>query len=74
MGRVEIPLVGGPVDGRSIDVDVDEDGHPPAALGQTDLWVTWGSELLDADLSGRYELEAVAGFGPPWLYRWYPER
>lgn len=69
-----MPLLGGPLDGRDIDVEVDDHGLPPPRLEQTDLWFAWGSELLDADLDGTYELEAVAGSGPPWLYRWLPNR
>ena len=74
MERVEVPLVGGPVDGRTVDVDIDDDGLPPPVLTQTDLWVTWGGELLDADVIGVYELEPVAGHGAPWLYLWHPDR
>jgi hypothetical protein len=68
--KVDVPFVGGPVDGRSADVPVDDDGYPPLALDQTWLWTTFGSELLDADVDGVYELEPVAGRGPPWLYLW----
>jgi hypothetical protein len=58
-----------PLDGRDIDVEVDDYGLPPAHLTQSDLWFAYGSELLDADLNGAYELEPVAGSGPCWLYR-----
>jgi hypothetical protein len=51
-------------------VEVDDDGFPPDRLPQTDLWFAYGSELLDRDLSGYYQLEPVAGFGPPWIYVW----
>jgi hypothetical protein len=68
--RVDIPLVGGPLDGRDVDVEVDDDGLPPEYLPETWLWFAYGSELLDTDLAGRYELEPVAGAGPPWLYMW----
>ena len=67
--RVDVPLVGGPLDGREIDVEIDDDGLPPDQLAEAWLWFTYGSELLDKDLAGRYELEPVAGSGPPWLYR-----
>jgi hypothetical protein len=70
MERVDVPLFGGPLDGRSIDVEVDDDGLPPPWLPETLLWFSYGSELLDHDLTGRYELEPVAGSGPPWLYAW----
>ena len=69
---VGVPLIGGPVHGRLADVPVDDDRYPPAVLDQTWLWTTYGSELLDADVAGSYELEPVAGTGPPWLYRWEP--
>jgi hypothetical protein len=67
---VDIPLLGGPLDGRDIDVEVEVDGVPPARLAQTWLWFAYGSELLDHHLAGRYELEPVAGSGPPWIYVW----
>jgi hypothetical protein len=72
MAKLDIPCVGGPVDGRVADVDVNDDGLPPDVLPESWLWPAYGSELLDADLDGRYELEPVAGFGPPWLYVWAP--
>jgi hypothetical protein len=68
--RVDIPLVGGPLDGRDIDVEVDDEGMPPEYLPETWLWFTYGSAIIDDDLAGRYELEPVAGSGPPWLYVW----
>jgi hypothetical protein len=70
--RVEVPAVGGPVDGRSLTVPLDDDGQPPDVLDQTWLWVEYGGELLDADMAGVYELESVAGGGPPWVYLWAP--
>jgi hypothetical protein len=70
MEVVDVPLSGGPLDGRDIDVEVDDDGLPPARLPETWLWFAYGSELLDGDLGGEYELEPVAGSGPPWLYVW----
>ena len=70
MERVEVPLFGGPLDGRDIDVEVDEDGVPPDWLSETLLWFAFGGDLLDRDLDGRYELEPVAGSGPPWVYVW----
>lgn len=72
MDRVDVPLIGGPVHGRTAHVDVDDDGLPPEVLTESWLWLTYGSELLDADVTGMYELEPVAGIGPPWLYRWWP--
>jgi hypothetical protein len=71
VARVDIPLVGGPLDGRDIDVDVDDDGLPPDHVPQAWLWFAFGSELLDRPLDGRYELEPAAGTGPPWLYAWH---
>jgi len=62
--------VGGPVDGRSLLVPVDEDGVPPDVIDQNWLWVQFGGELLDADVAGVYELAPVAGAGPPWIYIW----
>jgi hypothetical protein len=72
--KVGVPFVGGPVDGREAEVPLDDDGLPPVRLGQHWLWVEYGSELLDADVHGDYELESVAGGGAPWLYRWEPGR
>jgi hypothetical protein len=51
---------------------LNEDGFPRPNLPQSWLWETYGSELLDADVNGIYELEPVAGAGAPWLYRWRP--
>jgi hypothetical protein len=72
--RVDIACVGGPLDGRDFDVEVDEDGLPPEYLPEAWLWFAYGSELLDRNLAGRYELEPVAGLGPPWLYMWIEHR
>lgn len=69
-----MPAVGGPVDGRSLLVPVNDDGLPPETIGQSWLWVEYGGELLDADVAGVYELEPVAGHGPPWLYLWVPDQ
>jgi hypothetical protein len=49
-----------------------EDGVPPNLIDQNWLWVEFGGELLDADMNGVYELEPVAGTGPPWVYVWAP--
>jgi hypothetical protein len=68
----DVRFVGGPIDGRSADVDLNDDGLPQPNLPQSWLWETYGSELLNADVNGVYELEPVAGAGPPWLYRWRP--
>lgn len=68
--RTEVPAVGGPVDGRSLTVPLDDDGQPPDVLDQNWLWVEYGGELLDADMAGVYELEPVAGGGAPWVYLW----
>ncbi|MCG5464252.1 hypothetical protein MED01_002417 [Micromonospora sp. MED01] len=70
--RTEVPAVGGPVDGRDLLVPLDDDGIPPQVIDQSWLWVEYGGELLDADMDGVYELEPVAGTGPPWVYEWAP--
>lgn len=72
--RVDIPAVGGPVDGRDLRVPLDDDELPPPELDQNWLWIEYGGELLDADVDGVYELEPVAGSGPPWVYTWVPNR
>ncbi|MEN3613403.1 MULTISPECIES: hypothetical protein [unclassified Plantactinospora] len=58
----EIPLVGGVGDGGSVIVDLDVHGRPPLTH----------HHLIDGGLARAeiYELEAVVGEGPPWLYRW----
>jgi hypothetical protein len=70
--KVDVPCVGGPVDGRNLFVPVDDDGVPPDVIDENWLWVTFGGELLDADMAGVYELEPIAGAGPPWRYVWAP--
>ncbi|MDG4834193.1 hypothetical protein O7627_33550 [Solwaraspora sp. WMMD1047] len=70
--RIDVPCVGGPVDGRSLLVPFDDEGIPPWRIDQSWLWVEYGSELLDLDTNGTYELEPVAGDGPPWVYSWVP--
>jgi hypothetical protein len=71
--KVDVPCVGGPVDGRHLRVPADEGGVPPDVIDQNWLWVEFGGELLDADVAGVYELEPIAGAGPPWVYVWTPE-
>jgi hypothetical protein len=71
--NVEVPCVGGPVDGRTLTVPVNDAGVPPQEIDENWLWVEFGGELLDVDVDGVYELEPVAGTGPPWLYRWAPQ-
>ncbi|OKI85218.1 hypothetical protein A6A27_15670 [Micromonospora sp. CB01531] len=68
--KIDVPCVGGPVDGRSVLVPVDEDAVPPATIDQTWLWIEYGGELLDANMNGLYVLESIAGGGPPWVYVW----
>jgi hypothetical protein len=51
-------------------VPVDNDGSPPEVIDQNWLWIEYGGELLDADMDGIYELEPIAGGGPPWIYSW----
>ena len=70
--RIDVPCVGGPVDGRNLLVPLDENRLPPTTIDQNFLWVEFGGELLDADVNGVYELEPVAGRGPPWVYVWVP--
>ncbi|MGS2617927.1 hypothetical protein ACVCAH_25890 [Micromonospora sp. LZ34] len=72
--RVDAPCVGGSVDGRNLLVPVDETGLPPETIDHNWLWVEYGEELLDADVDGVYELESVAGPGPPWVYVWAPNQ
>jgi hypothetical protein len=57
-----------------LSVPVDDDGLPPEMFDQAWLWIEFGGELLDADMDGVYELEPVAGAGPPWVYAWIPGR
>ena len=71
--HVNVPAVGGPVDGRGLTVPVNDDGFPPDEFDQTWLWVEYGGELLNADVNGIYVRETVAGAGPPWVYRWLPD-
>jgi hypothetical protein len=69
--KTDVPCLGGPLDGRSLLVPVDENDVPPATIDQTWLRIEYGSELLDADMNGVYELESIAGSGgPPWVYVW----
>ncbi|MET8312020.1 hypothetical protein [Micromonospora sp. NPDC005173] len=70
--KVDVLCEGGPVDGRFLTVPLDENGVPPEVVDQTWLWIEYGGELLDADMNGVYELEPVAGLGPPWIYVWTP--
>ncbi|MCK1804962.1 MULTISPECIES: hypothetical protein [unclassified Micromonospora] len=67
---IDVPSVGGALDGRSLLVPVDEDGAPPRRIDQRWLWIEYGGELLDADVNGVYGLESIAGGGPPWVYVW----
>ncbi|MGI5214868.1 hypothetical protein [Plantactinospora sp. CA-290183] len=53
-------------------VPLDDDGLPPERLDETWLWHEYGSELINVDTAGVYELESVAGSGRPWLYLWAP--
>jgi hypothetical protein len=70
--KLDVPCVGSPVSGRSLLVPVNENGFPPDVIDQNWLWVEFGGELLDTDTAGVYELEPVAGGGPPWIYVWTP--
>lgn len=58
----DVPLVGGPVDGTTITVELDVSGRPPLTHHHIA-----NNDLAQADI---YELEAVTGGRPPWLYRW----
>lgn len=60
MASTEIPLVGGSADGGTVLVELDSTGRPPLThhhLGE--------NGLAHAEI---YELESVAGAGPPWHY------
>jgi hypothetical protein len=61
----DIPLVGGPGDGQTLTVEVDEYGMPPPHTTAFTLEDDGGPRV-----EGTYELEPVAGMGPPWLYVW----
>jgi hypothetical protein len=39
----DVSFVGGPIDGRSADVDLNDDGLPQPNLPQSWLWETYGS-------------------------------
>lgn len=49
---VDIPCMGGPLDGRGLLVPLDEEGVPPEVIHQTWLWIEYGGELLDTDVDG----------------------
>jgi hypothetical protein len=58
----EVPLVGGVADGDLVTVELDPHGRPPLThhhLGD--------GGLAEAEI---YELSAVVGEGPPWVYKW----
>jgi hypothetical protein len=51
---VDIPLEDGQRPGREVTVELDDNGLPPA----------------EVNVAGQhFELEPVAGSGPPWVYR-----
>lgn len=73
MAKVGITCVGGPLDGRELDVDLDDEGLPPEQVTETELFFAYGSELLDADTSGHYEVESIgARRTAPWVFVWVP--
>jgi hypothetical protein len=73
VAKVDVPCVGGPLNGRLLEVDVDEEGFPPETVTETELFFAYGSELLDADTSGHYELESLgARWTAPFVYVWVP--
>ncbi|MFI6262962.1 hypothetical protein [Micromonospora sp. NPDC051006] len=49
--KVDVPCVGGPANGRSLLVPVDEGGVPPDVIDQNWLWVEFGGELPDAEMA-----------------------
>lgn len=58
-----MPIVGGPADGRTAAVELDEHGEPPAELHPGEF---------DVVGDGLYVREPVTGSGPPWSYQWQP--
>jgi hypothetical protein len=62
---VDIPLLGGPGDGQSVTVPVDDDRMPPAILAALVI----EDQGTPPRIEGSYLLEPQAGgTGPPWLY------
>jgi hypothetical protein len=59
----DVPIVGGPADGRTAAVELDEHGEPPAELHPGEF---------DVVGDGLYVREPVTGSGPPWSYQWQP--
>jgi hypothetical protein len=61
----DIPLVGGPGDGQSLTVELDDYGMPP------DHVAAFVVEDGGPRIHGSYDLEPQAGApGPPWMYVW----
>ncbi|MGR6319627.1 hypothetical protein Q2K19_27770 [Micromonospora soli] len=57
----DVVVVGGPADGRTATVVLDDRGQPPAELHPGEI---------DVVGDGLYVRAAVAGSGPPWTYHW----
>lgn len=57
----DVPIVGGPADGRTATVELDDRGDPPAELHPGEV---------DVVGDGLYVREPVVGAGPPWTYHW----
>ncbi|GIF76422.1 hypothetical protein [Asanoa siamensis] len=73
MAKLGVPCAGGPFHGRHFLVDVDDFGLPPEQITELDLVIAQGGNLVDADTSGRYELEAIrARATAPFRYVWVP--
>lgn len=58
---VDVPIVGGPADGRTATVELDERGDPPAELHPGEI---------DVVGDGLYVRQPIIGAGPPWTYHW----
>lgn len=58
-----MPVVGGPADGRTATVELDDHGDPPPELQPGDI---------DVLGDGLYVRQPVVGSGPPWTYQWRP--
>ncbi|MBM0227923.1 MULTISPECIES: hypothetical protein [Micromonospora] len=59
----DVPIVGGPADGRTATVELDEHGEPPSELHPGEI---------DVVGDGLYVCQPVTGSGPPWSYQWQP--
>jgi hypothetical protein len=71
--KVDVALIGGPLDGRLVDVEIDESRLPPDHLTESQLWFIWGSELLDADRNASLLCKDHATCRPESLCRAEPQ-